>query len=99
MTMLINLKVLMYIFLLQLYVFPIFICITLVVNKIIINLLLLSLLLQLSLLFFINYYFIVTQHMLENKHINVSINAKYDIENIVGRKGLLSILLFILLFQ
>ena len=34
----------------------------------------------------------------ENKYINVSIYAIYDIENVVRRKSLLSILLLILLF-
>ena len=43
-------------------------------------------------------FYCYTTYITENKHINMNTSANNDIENVVRRKGLLSILLFILLF-
>ena len=43
-------------------------------------------------------FYCYTTYITENKHINVSIYAKCDIENVIRRKSLPSIFLFILLF-
>ena len=54
-------------------------------------LLLLLLLLLFTLLLLLLLFYCYTTYVTENKLINVSMYAKYDIENVVRRKGVLSI--------